>query len=97
MPLKQSMPLSRLQIFRQHLRAHLAGGDFGYPAEFFPSFGRIIQQSIDFGSADVAGLDSLTCTVELDDSDQSDTMPSNPSCAKRQARLLAHSPKKLLP
>ena len=34
MRLQQRMPLRGLEIFGHHLRAHLAGGDFGYPAEF---------------------------------------------------------------
>ena len=73
------MSFCLFQVAGYHFPAHFLYGDFRYPAEFFPGFGRVAQQCLHFGRAEVTGIDFYDyvpglqggCFVTLDSPDYS--------------------------
>ena len=51
------MLLGLCEVMGHHLFAHLSGGNFGYPAKLSLGLGRVAQQSVDFGWAEVMRVD----------------------------------------
>ena len=58
MLLEQCVLFGLRQIHCHHLLHHFIKRDFWHPAEFFFGFGGVAKQSLDFGGAEVARVDS---------------------------------------
>ena len=54
---KEGVLLRLFEVVRDHLGEHFFDGDFRDPAEVFFCFGRVSEKSLDFGRAEVAGVD----------------------------------------
>jgi len=51
------------QVIGDHLGAHFLRGDLRHPAQFLFGFGGVTQQGLDFGGAEVAGVDFDDCLL----------------------------------
>ena len=56
--LEQGVALGLVEIGGDHFGAHFLDGDLRYPAEFFLRLGRVAEQGLDLGRAEVAGIDA---------------------------------------
>lgn len=54
--LDEFITLGGLKVFAQHLGGEFFEGGLGPPTEFGLAFGRVAQQGLDFGWAEVAGI-----------------------------------------
>ena len=57
---EQGMAARGFQVFADHFCAHLFGGDFGHPAQFFLGLGGIPQQGFNFGRAEIAWITPIS-------------------------------------
>src|SRR5450830_2001793 len=53
--------LRQSEVFAYHFSDQLRKTDLRYPAQFFLGFGRITQQSLNFGRTEIARIDTYDC------------------------------------
>ncbi len=63
---QESVPLCYFQVFRHHFTTKLLYGDFGRPSEALFCSGRVTQQSLDLGRAEIARIHSDDHVSHLD-------------------------------